>query len=312
MLHYKRALPVAQTLLRRAYDFQQQRNWVQAERCAQDASEICQEGLDHIGAATARLCLADIYCEMGELGRAMEECKAAYQLFSHQSAQAQRHNGAVAAYVLGVLCERRLFDYDQKALYWYREALQQLDVAQEYWATQNSGSRFKTCRRLKQRIKSQCEAIVERRANRPPWQAAFDIWRLDSTNSPFADSDLSQGYVVDRDRALINGVAYRFPSDRLPEPGVDEKYYHFALPTTRSRGAIQGTQVGDYVFIRQQWQIDRESKGIVWRPGSGWIVVDFERGQDDKIRFSYRDPEIIGDPADKLTGYIIGLLKPEK
>ncbi|MBE9472776.1 MAG: hypothetical protein IMY75_11795, partial [Chloroflexi bacterium] len=70
--------------------------------------------------------------------------------------------------------------------------------------------------------------------------------------------------------------------------------------------------VGDYVLIRQQWWIDEEKAGVVWEPGSGWVAVDFKRGHGGKIKIYPHSRKIIGgDPAGKVKGYVIALLKPE-
>jgi len=159
-----------------------------------------------------------------------------------------------------------------------------------------------------------------------PWRAVFAIWRLDSAGTPFArgkDEDL-QGYIMDDNRVLIKGTSYHLHpisahSGSIPAISTGEVNYYFALPVPEDRWAVPETRTGDYVFIRQQWLVDEESMGVVWEPGSGWGAVDFRRECDDKVRFYHRYPKIIGgvkskpgDPAGKVKGYIIALLKPEE
>lgn len=135
LLHFEHILPVVRTLLEKSREYREECEWVEAERCASDAREFCQEARNHVGLALARLYLADFYRVVGELGRAMELCRVAYDAIRGQSSRSQRHNEAVAAYALGLLCEQQLFGNAMQALHWYQEALKQFKEAQEHWTT---------------------------------------------------------------------------------------------------------------------------------------------------------------------------------
>jgi hypothetical protein len=106
-------------------------------------------------------------------------------------------------------------------------------------------------------------------------------------------------------------------SDALPVIGTGKANY-FALPVPEGGWAVPEARVGDYALIRQQWWIDEEKAGVVWEPGRGWVAVDFKRGHGGRIRFHRRPAKVIGgalplpgDPAGKVKGYVIALLKPE-
>lgn len=319
LLYYDQGPAPVQTLLEKTRAFQRRREWSQAERCAVDARGLCRENFDHPGTAAAQLHLAEIYGEVGELGQAIEQSLAAYELLSRQPAQVQRHNEAIAAYTLGILCERRLFDSERRALYWYQKALQQFQEAQEYWASRNERSQFELCQRIREWIENRCRQIVERRSSHPLWQAAFDIWRLESAETPFTRNGALRGYIISDRRIWVAGTPFKLRSGKLPRPDDGERYYHFGVSVLKDQWAILESQAGDLALIRQQWRVDQERMGIVWQPGDGWVAVGFKRGRDGKIRFYPRHPETIGelkstpgDPEGKLKGYIVALLKPEE
>jgi hypothetical protein len=184
----------------------------------------------------------------------------------------------------------------------------------------NAGSQFRACRRARRQIRKRTDQLIqESRAGHPPQQAVFAIWQLDSADAPFTEHERLEGYIVGDNRVVIGESTYRLHSGKLPEDGTTTENYHFALPVSETKWAVPGTQAGDYVFIRQQWQVDEEKMGVVWEPGDGWIAVGFKRGNDDKILFYPLRSAIIdgakptpGDPNGKVKGYITALLKPEK
>ncbi len=323
LVHYEQVSLDVQVLLKDSRTFRLKREWMRAERCALDAQDICKDAIAHVGLAVAQLYLVDVYREVGELGRAMEQCKEAYQTLERQPARVQRHNEAVAAYALGLLHELRLFGGGTQALHWYRKALQQFKVAQEHWAALNNRSQFKTCQRVCQWIEKRKDQIVDIHTGEQVGLSVFDIWRLDSADAPFAGDDGLHGHITDDDHVSINGIIYRLHSGSLPRIGADGAHYYFALPVPENHWAVSEAQVGDYVLVRQQWWLDKEQAeedrpGVVWEPGNGWVEVNFKRGRDGKIRSHYPHPRIIGnitppgDPAGRMKGYITALLKPER
>jgi hypothetical protein len=121
--------------------------------------------------------------------------------------------------------------------------------------------------------------------------------------------------IIGDERVLIDGKPYRSQS---PIDTAEENYC-FALPVPHREWPLPEAQAGDYVFARQQWDVDETKEGIVWERGSGWVAVGFERGSDGQIRIFPLNPKFVegaagmtGDHDGRLKAYIIGLLKPEK
>lgn len=322
LLCYEQVSPAVQTLLVSSRDFRLKYEWSRAEQCALHALEICGIASAHVGSALTLIHLADFYREVGELGKAMEECETAYQILRRQPARVQRHNEAIAAYARGLLHELRLFGDDMQALYWYQEALKQLERAQEHWATRNDRSQVNICQQIRQWIETRSDRIVQRHTDQHPWQPVFDIWRPGNVGAPFAKDSGLLGCIADDNHILINGNTYHIHSGNLPDCSTGNAYYHFALPVRKEDCAVLESQVGDYAFIRQQWQVEEQTAegrkeeeesrpGVVWEPGDGWFMGNFKREPDGTITFVSPSPKIIGgDPAGKLKGYITALLRP--
>ena len=92
---------------------------------------------------------------------------------------------------------------------------------------------------------------------------------------------------------------------------MEKENYYFALPVQKDRLRISEGEEGDYVLIRQQWWADEERKGVVWESGRGWEAVDFTRGADGEVKFDNPARKVIGeDPAGKLKGYVVSVLRP--
>ncbi len=182
-----------------------------------------------------------------------------------------------------------------------------------------SDANLTTWQRVYQWIEKRSDAIMENRA----WRSVFDVWQPESTKTPFA-----KGCITGDDRILINENTYYVYDGDLPDDSTGNAYYHFAFPVQEENWAVSGAQVGDYTLIRQQWQVEekpvqkkrtakeqKEEKekskpGVVWEPGDGWLVGDFELKADGTITSS-PSPHIIGGyPADKVKGYVTALLKP--
>ncbi len=288
---------------------------LEAERCALNAQDACKTGA-RIGLALAKLHLSDFYCEVGELGRAIEQCKQAYGILRGQPARIQRHNQAVAAYALGILHERQLFGDDKQALYWYQEALQQFEKAQEYWLEHKNISQFETCQRACLWIEERKKQIAYAQTDEQIKLTTLDIYQLHSTDVPFSRDSRLHGYITSDNHVLVNGTTYRLHSGTIPDISTNGAHYYFALPVPKKHWAVSDAQVGDYVLVRQQWRVEKERLGVVWEPGSGWCEVNFKCDNDGKMRFHHPHPQIIGDitppgdPRGKVKGYIIALLKP--
>lgn len=311
--------PPIQHLLKNARDFGSKGEWARAESCALDARDTSKKSDNQVGHAAALLHLADVYRAGSRPGLAQTCYEEAQQIFRRQPPRVQRQNEAAATYGLGLT--HQALGSDIEALSCYQAALDLFEAARKYWATRNDKARVGICQQAQQWIENLIAQIMHERTSRPPRLPIFPIWRLDGAGAPFVKKVNLQGHVT-VDRVLINGAAYRLHSisshpDDLPVVGTGKVNY-FALPVLENGWAVPEAQVGDYVLIRQQWLVDEEKAGVVWEPGSGWVAVDFKRGRDSKIRFHHRPAKVIGDaahipgnPAGKVKGYVIALLKPE-
>ncbi|MBN2228120.1 MAG: hypothetical protein JW779_00905, partial [Candidatus Thorarchaeota archaeon] len=185
-------------------------------------------------------------------------------------------------------------------------------------ATCNARSQIQVCRRAGRQIaRYRDDMITESYAPQQPSRAAFTVWQLDSPKAPFARAKNLRGYIIGDDRVTIEGTAYRLQSGKLPESDTDQMHYHFALPVQKDKWAVPGTQTSDYVFVRQQWQVNKEEIGVMWEPGKGWTVGGFRRGKDGQLWFYSLPPKVIEganptpqDPGGKVKGYITALLRP--
>ncbi len=310
LAYVEQSSPLVRRLLEYCRSAMREQRWNHARLCAQDVIAICKETGDHMGEALALIHLADFYCEVGELGEAIERCAIAYQLFRQQAAPVQRHNEAVAAYALGLLSELQPTGFTD-ALSWYQEAAQLLGRAREYWATINYGAKVRLCNETRSTIEERIERILKSRLKQP-WQAAFDVWKWDSRETPFSRDKELRGYVQNDGRILIGENVYH-PSPKIE---FNRANYYFALPMQEDRLVITDAQAGSYLLVRQQWKAVQGSVGIVWLRGSGWVAADF-KFEEGGIRFYPRRPTIIGgaqsapgDPDAVLKGYITALLKP--
>jgi len=311
--------PPIRDLLKEARDSGSKGEWTRAESCALDARAASRKSNDQVGYAAALLHLADVYREGDRPGPAQTSYEEAQQVFRRQAPRVQRQNEAAATYGLG-LTHQALGD-DIEALSCYQAALDLFERARKHWATRNDKAWVRTCQQARQWIEGLIAHIMEERTSRPTRLPVFPIWRLDGARAPFVENVNLQGYFT-VDRVLINGAAYRLhplpgQSADLPAVGAGKANY-FTLPVPEDGWAVPEAQAGDYVLIRQQWWIDEEKAGVVWEPGSGWGAVDFKRGRDGRIRFYRRPAKVIGgalpppgDPAGKVKGYVIALLKRE-
>jgi hypothetical protein len=154
---------IAQRLLRDAREAFENQDWAQALNLARSANDLCQVSDETLGRGVAQIYLADFYCSVGELGRALEHCEDAYRIFARYATRAQKHNRAVAAYTLGCLYRLQPFADEETILRWYKEALDQFVQAQEYWVTQNAKAYVEKCRRASEWLERQRERILEER-----------------------------------------------------------------------------------------------------------------------------------------------------
>ena len=320
LLYYEQIPGDVQRLLDGARDARLSYEWTLARDRALYVCEI-YKGKATTGLALAQMHLADFYGDVGEIGEATTWCEKARWIFQRQPSWAQRHNEAVATYALGILLEQRLFGDPMGDWNMYWQASRRFQAAQEYWATCNNILQFEKCQVVRQYISQRSREIIDRSLNSVTLRAVFDVWEPVGP-SPFAGKKEVWGYIsgdADDYRFMVGGTAYRLdPISDCPEIALDARCvnYYFALRTSDNRWADVGAGPGDYVFIRQQWPVAPDHAGVVWEPGTGWLAVDFERIPGNGVRFTPRTSRIIGqvkpgDTNEKLTGYIIGLLKPE-
>jgi hypothetical protein len=317
LLHYEQVPPGVQMLLEQSRTYLTNHQWTLAERCALDAQDACRHSGVHVGLAVAQLHLADIYREVGELGKALGLCEEAYRILHSRPAKAQRHNEAVAAYAQGLLHELLLFGDDLRAVNWYQEALELFKKAQEHWAARNDRSRYGTCRHAHRCVEERKKRIVSIHAGGQTKLNTLDILQPDSADTPFARQGNLQGRITDDHHVEINKAAYHLHCGTLPSSETDGTHYCFALPVPVDRWAFPKARVGDYVLIRLHWWLDEGKLGVVWIHGNGWVAGNFMRGPDDRLWFHPcpTSARVIGgavarDPAENVKGYIIGLLKP--
>jgi len=311
LLHYEQAPSEVQMLLEQSRAYLANRQWMWAERCALDARDACRHTNAHVGLAVAQLHLADVYREVGELGKALGLCEEAYRIFHSQAAKAQRHNEAMAAYAQGLLHEQILFSDDMQAVNWYQEALELFEKAQEYWASCDDKSRFRTCQRARRYVGRRKKKIISVHAGGEARPDALDVLRPDSRQSTL------QGYITDDNHVEIDETIYHLHSGTLPSSDSDGTHYCFALPVPAEQWAFPEARVGDYVLIRLHWWLDEGKLGVVWIRENGWIAGNFTRHPDGRLWF-YPCPasaRVIGgavasDPAENVKGYITALLKP--
>lgn len=331
LLHYEQVSVSVRTLLKRSRSCRENGRWMLAERCALDAIEICRHADSAVGLATAKLHLADIYQQVGELGRAMELCKGAYEVFNEQSAKRQRHNEAAAAYAQGLLHTFLLFGDDLQALHWYQKALNLFEEAQDHWAENNEDSRFKICKYARQYIEKQRETIIDTRSGGQVRLETLDILNPNSVDEPFVRKQDLRGRILDESHVEIGDTTYRLHSGALPSRDAEGAHYCFVLSVREQLWTFPAAQKSDYVIVRLNWGLDEEwSKdwekvwmpGVVWTPDTGWDVGDFTITPDGKIRFHpcSMKVRIIGgediqtsdsgkDPTGMIKGHIVGLLK---
>ncbi len=299
-----KTLPVREKL-RGYHRLRRENKLEEAEGTVQDAKQFCWQANDHVGMAMVHLHLALFYAEAGEIGQSIKYGEEAYRGFNRQLNLAQRHNEALAAYALGILHE--LFPSSSgRALYWYQKTLQLLAGVKEYWATDDDEQYFDACRRIRGWTEEQVDEITKYCGSQYSQYARFDVWQMDSADTPFAKRE-GYGYIVGDDQVLIDDTFYR----AQPSIEIEEKSYYFVLPVWEQEWQLSKSQVGDYVLVRQQWQVEEEKKGVVWESGRGWEAVDFTREDDGEITFDSPARKVIGgDPAGKLKGYIVAGLKP--
>jgi tetratricopeptide (TPR) repeat protein len=161
LVHYEHKAWDADWLLDKSHSYKMQDEWKRAEHCALEASEIYGEMGDYVDRAIAQLHLAGVYQSVGELEQARERSKEAYQVFQRQPARIQRHNEAIAAYMLGVLHEPELSRDGTRALYWYEKASEQLEKAQDYFAEYNNRQYYMTAQQLSQWITVRTKQILK-------------------------------------------------------------------------------------------------------------------------------------------------------
>jgi hypothetical protein len=247
----------------------------------------------------------------------IEQCEGAYQILRRQPARAQRHNEAVAIYLLGILYELQLFGSDMRVLNLYHKASERFQAAQEYWATRNARSLIDTCQQAQRCLQDLTDRVVDRCSSLHSEQANFAVCQRDSKMIPFSKQGL--GYIVDDAHIEIGETRYHLHVGALPKDidggeADENRYFYFAVPVPERAWAFPEAQANDYVLIRQRWFVDEEKEGILespiflWKPGSGWIPVKSGHESRGSDRFRSR-PYIIGG-SNQLTGFRVALLKP--
>ena len=137
LLYDEGVQPLVEQLLDNARTLRAAKKWAQAECALQDALKLCSP--DCIDLAIVELYLADFFSDVGEVGEGIKLCRKAYDMLGRQPTFSQRHNEAVALYMLGLLHQQQLLCEPVEALSYYRQALEQFKAAQEYWDKRING-----------------------------------------------------------------------------------------------------------------------------------------------------------------------------
>ncbi|GEM_PF-1632338 len=324
LLNYEGIPSIINDLLHESRTYRDGYKWLEAEQRALEAKKLCQKENWQIGLALAQIHLGDCDAEVGEIGQALEQYKAAHRTLNWLSSNSRKQlqNRAVAAYALGLLNELQLFGDRVETLRRYEEALRLFKEAQEFWSAQRDQEHFNTCKKALEHIEKRVQDI---RTSRQMVTGTLDVLHLESVKTPY-DRD-TRGYVLDNSYVEIGKTSYRLHSGTLSNNDVGDARYCFALPVGgRLKTAFSAAQDQDYVIVRLQWRLSKElanawMPGVVWFPNIGWDVGDLTVTPASGRIWFY--PQIVigkegedsdkevKDPTGAIKGYIIGLLKPD-
>lgn len=326
LLYYEQIPLEVQRLLRQAVTSLKKGHWRWAEGCAKDAHDICKHTNAYAALAVSHICLADVYREVGELGKAMALCEEAYRIFHSQSPRAQRHNEAIAAYAQGLLHEVLPFGDDMQAVQWYSKALDLFEKAQEHWAACRNDKRFRACQRASGHIRRRKKGIMKAHAAGGPGSDALDILATESRQC------IGRGQILGDNRVKIDEGIFCLHSGMLPNREDAASSYCFLLPVGDGMCTFPAAEDGDYAVVRLRWHLDATEPETVWIPGvvwgseDMWEIGDFTFDPEGRIYFypCASKARVIGgrplqvkggppkDPRQDIKGRIIGLLKPEE
>jgi hypothetical protein len=326
LLYYEQIPLEVQRLLKHASTSLKKGQWKWAESCAKDARDICKHTNAYAALGVSHICLADVYREVGELGKAMDLCEEAYRIFHSQSPRAQRHNEAIAAYAQGLLYEVLPFGDDMQAVQWYSKALKLFEKAQEHWASCRNDKRFKACQRASRHIERRKTAIMKTHSAGGPGSEALDILEVDSRQCA------GHGRILGDNRVSVGEDVFCLHSGTLPSRYDDAARYCFLLPVGNGSCTFPAAEEGDYAVVRLRWHLNVQDPETVWMPGvvwtsdNAWEVGDFTFDPDGRVWFypCASKARVIGgrplpiqggapkDPTEDIKGRIIGLLKPEE
>ncbi len=130
-----------------------------AERFAKDALDTARKGRHSLGEGMAALLLSNLYWGLGRTQPALDLARQAREVFRRQPGPDQRHNEAVSALNLGLVCHL-MGDYTG-ALNEYHDARQLLDSAFQYWTTRKETEQADLCEQLQQWTDHLTERLTE-------------------------------------------------------------------------------------------------------------------------------------------------------
>lgn len=288
-------------LVQEAAHYLERGNLQMAESVAQRALDTACQARDPLNRAIALLCISDVYRLKPEPKLALRFALQAYQAFEKLPQRIQRHNQAISAYNLGLICSA--MQKHQEALNWYTTALRMLGEAGEYWLYGKETARVNQCKRLQAWIDGLIKNLLS--ALTQPYQGPLMEIPVQSADEPvIRTAQLRIGCPIER--LSINGDILQLISLSGEPVIADQQCRIFAVPSSAHPYIRQKTREdGDYVLARPDAPTRRDAFYIVDEPTAFRFI-------------SQEDGEVIGtvqkvqpEPGVSPTSYRpLGLLRP--
>lgn len=241
-----------------------------AERLAQEALEAARKGHHALGEGIAAVFSSSLYWGTNRTEPALRLAQRARDLLKQQPGPDQRHNEAIAALNLGLVCHL-MGDY-AGALNEYYAARQLLDTAHQYWTGQKELEQARRCEHLIQWV----EHLTERLIDSAPHERALTLFlpvpfANGATATLWGEYDRDASLILDgktlriipmRDRLILTADCYVFsvpkdsPVHRLIQEQVGEDGDHILAqpgePLPDDPFHISLDPEGILKFVRQQ------------------------------------------------------------
>lgn len=260
-------------------------NLPEAENIAQRALGVARRARDPLNQAVALLCLSDVYRVMPNPELALRFALQAYQAFEKLPHRIQRHNQAISAYNLGLICSA--MENQQEALNWYTTALRMLEEASEYWLYGKEMARVNQCKRLQAWIDSLIQNLLSDLTQ--PFQGPLMEIPVQSAEEPvIRTAQLRIGRPIER--LSINGEILQFISLSGRPVIPDLQCRIFPVPPSAHQYLREKTREdGDYVLARPDAPTRRDAFYIVDEPtafrfinqGDGEVISTVQKVQPE-------------------------------